>query len=465
MATPQQLLQYGWQVHQQKRYAEAEKCYRHALTGAPNNAAAWVYLGMALHDQRQYQQATEAYRHALALQPDFPVAWNNLGNSLRYLDEVAEADACFQRAIDLKPDYLNAYKNRGTLHVWTGRLDLGMKYYQAALQINPQEAELHRNLGVIYLLQGDFQRGWEEYRWRWRVGDLRRPTDRIPVWQGEALAGRSILLTVEQGLGDTLHFVRFARLLRAAGARVTVYCQPALLGILQQAVELGRIVPNTLPLDGGFDFQCSLIDVADVLQVNLDRIPSDIPYLQAAPHLIDYWRHRLGPKERTVRVGIAWQGNPDHQADAFRSVPLRAFAPLAEVPGVELISLQHGFGSEQLDAWQGPQPIRRLPPDVDQSSGAFMDTAAVMKNLDLVITTDTSIAHLAGALGVPTWIVLGHIPDWRWMLGRSDSPWYPTVRLFRQPRLGDWDSVFIEVATQLARWVNRSDERRIDTEA
>ncbi len=442
MVSAGQWLQRGWQIHQQKRLADAEQCYRQALRSETQNPNAWVYLGMVLHDQRRYSEAVEAYRHALELMPDFPIALNNLGNALRYLGAVEEADACFQRAIDLKPDYLNAYKNRGTLHVWTGRLDLGLRYYQQALEIDPQEAELHRNLGVIYLLRGEFERGWKEYRWRWRVGDLRRPTDRIPVWRGEALQGRRILLSAEQGLGDTIHFVRYARLLRECGAVTTVYCQPALLALLQQHRELGDIVPNSLSWEGHFDFQCSLIDAADVLNTDLSNIPAMQPYLRPAPNLVQYWQRRLPSRSQTLRIGIAWQGNPDHQADAFRSVPLQYFERIAEVPDVELVSLQRGFGSEQIVRWRGRVPIVELPHDVDTTSGAFMDTAAIMGQLDLVITTDTSIAHLAGAMGVPVWIALGYIPDWRWLLERSDSPWYPSVRLFRQPELNRWDAVF-----------------------
>jgi tetratricopeptide (TPR) repeat protein len=440
----------GWQIHQQKRLFDAEQIYRKVLSQAPNDANAWCYLGIAMHDQRKFAEAVECYRKALAINAKFPIALNNLGNSLRYVNCIDEADACFQKAIDLKPDYLNAYKNRGTLHVWTGSLALGLKYYEEALKINPNEGELHRNLGVIYLLQGRFEEGWREYRWRWRVGDLHRPNIQAPVWDGSNLKGKRILLSVEQGLGDTIHFVRYAEILRNQGAKTVVYCQPPLMALLQNSSNIGPVYPNSLAYDQPTDFQCSLIDVADILKTDTTNIPGRCPYIEPAQHLVQYWQQRFPKSSAVKRIGIAWQGNPDHQADVFRSVPLKAFEPLAELPNVELVSLQGGFGSEQIATWKGARPILALGNEIDKSSGAFMDTAAIMRQMDLVITSDTSIAHLAGALAVPTWIAVGYIPDWRWLLEREDSPWYPTVKLFRQPKLGDWESVFCRMRDRLA---------------
>ncbi len=445
----EQTLARGWQIHQQKDFKQAEQLYRSVLNESPQSANAWCYLGIALHDQRCYADAVAAYRQALELQPHFPIALNNLGNSLRYIDQYEEADQCFERALELKPDYLNAYKNRGTLHVWTGNLDRGQAYYEKALAINPQEAELHRNLGVIYLLKGDFDNGWREYRWRWRVGDLQRSQLHILVWDGSDLAGKSVLLTAEQGLGDTLHFIRMAKLLRARGATTIIHCQAPLLALLQTAEELGTVFPNNMPWQQPVDWQCSLLDVADLLRINADRIPDQVPYLRAAPQLKRYWQQRFPRSPSTFRIGINWQGNPDHQADAYRSLPLACFERLTTIPNVELVSLQRDVGTEQIVRWRGARPLTLLPVDVDLSSGAFMDTAAILHTLDLVITSDTAIAHLAGALGIPTWIALGYVPDWRWLLDRSDSPWYPSVRLFRQPSMGDWSSVFDQIAQAL----------------
>lgn len=450
MSVHQVELSKAWQIHQQGRVADAEKVYRQVLSLVPNDANAWCYLGIALHDQRRYHEAVDAYNKALALNPDFPIALNNLGNTLRYVGDVPKADQCFEQALQLKPDYFNAYKNRGTLHAWNGGGELALKYYSKALELNPNDAELHRNLGVIMLLQGRFREGWDEYRWRWRVGDLNRPF-KLPVWDGSDLRGKSIVLTAEQGLGDTLHFVRFAQLLRERGAQTLVYGQAALMALLQNCKNLGPFYPNNLGLNQNFHYQCSLLDVADFLSVDLNSIPSMPGYIQPASHLVDYWRGQIRQGD-SFKIGIAWQGNRDHQADMFRSIPLSFFEPLSQLPRVQLFSFQQGFGTDQLNTWKG-RPITLLPEGVDKSSGAFMDTAAIMKSLDLVITSDTSVAHLAGAIGVPTWIGLNYVPDWRWLLERDDSPWYPSVKLFRQRFTGDWQGVFDRMLRELEKLV------------
>lgn len=454
MSLAEQELRRGWQIHQQKQYAEAEQIYRSVLSQHPSNGNGWCYLGIVLHDQRKYAEAVDAYRAALKLNPIFPVALNNLGNSLRYIGEFVEADRSFQRALELKPDYLNAFKNRGTLHVWTGNLELGLSYYAKALELSPDDAELHRNLGVIYLLQGDFERGWDEYRWRWKVGDLHRPFQNVPVWDGSDLEGKAIVLTAEQGLGDTLNFVRFASMLQDRGANTLVYCQPKLVPILQATGTFGTVFPNSGALNHAVHQQSSLLDVADLTKTTAVTIPGDEAYLQSNAKLDQYWKKRTPGDASQLRIGIAWQGNPEHQADVFRSTPLSQFEVLSEMDGVELVSLQSGFGTEQLVQWQGRRPIHRLPEGVDTTNGSFMDTASIMKQLDLVITSDTSIAHLAGALGIPTWIALGYVPDWRWLLGRDDSPWYSSVRLFRQPSMGDWGGVFSQMSEQLREVVS-----------
>ncbi|MFN3191635.1 MAG: tetratricopeptide repeat protein [Aureliella sp.] len=452
MSSVQQELSRGWQLHQQQKdYAQAETIYRNVLSLYPNDANAWCYLGIVLHDQRRYLEAVDAYRDAIRLQPNFPIALNNLGNTLRYTGDIDEADASFQRAIDLKPDYLNAYKNRGTLHVWTGNLALGLQYYEQALKLNPKEAELHRNLGVIYLLQGDFERGWKEYRWRWLVGDLHRPFQNVPIWQGEEIAGKTIVLTAEQGLGDTINFVRFAEVLQAKGAHTLLYVQTKLLPILQQAGQFGTVYPNTAGFEHPVHLQCSLLDVADYLGINEANVPSGEAYLASNGRLAKTWESHIQSGEPRFRIGIAWQGNPDHQADMFRSFPLNCFEGIASIPGVELISLQQGFGSEQLNEWKANSPIKVFQGEIDSTKGTFMDTAGMMQHLDLVITSDTAIAHLGGALGVPTWIALGVVPDWRWLMEREDSLWYESVRLFRQTEFGDWAGVFRRMADEVSR--------------
>ncbi len=447
MSSTEELLQKAWVVHQQGNPAQAEQTYRSVLQKEPHNANAWCYWGIAMHDLRQYDKAVLAYENALKIQPNFAIAQNNMGNSLRYLGRVADADAAFQRAIELNPKYFNAYRNRGTLHAWTGRIDLAFDYYHQAMQLNEKDAELHRNLGVIHLLQGNFEEGWKEYRERWNCVEAIRTNYRQPKWSGEPLQGKTILLYAEQGLGDTIHFVRFANVLKQRGAKTIVHTQPQLLALLQHASGIDALLPNNLPVEIPFDYHCSLIDVADVLGIHATNIPNEVPYIQIPENLIGYWKTALDRAlpQGKLRIGINWQGNPDHQADMFRSFPLAAMRSLTDVENGLLLSLQKGKGSEQLRQWKESQIIYCLPEEVDTSSGAFMDTAAILHNLDWVVTSDTSVAHLAGALGVKTCLVLGFTPDWRWLQYRSDSPWYPTLRLFRQSTIGEWDSVLQEV--------------------
>lgn len=447
MPTTDEVLAQTWQIHQQGNAAHAEQVYRSVLQREPKHVNAWCYYGIALHDLKKYEQSVVAYEQAIALQPNFPVALNNMGNSLRYLGRVADADQAFQRAIDLSPNYFNAFRNRGTLHAWTGRIDLAFKYYHQAMLLNPTDAELHRNLGVIHLLQGNFEEGWREYDYRWQCSEAIQHRYAQPKWTGQPLNGKKILLYCEQGLGDTIHFIRFAKTLQDQGAITIAHIQPALLALLQGCKGIHQLVPNSLPLDQSFDYHCSLLDVAKVLKIDNTNIPQEVPYIHAPDRLIEYWGNVLAkslePSKR--RIGIVWQGNPDHQADMFRSVPLSAMVPLANIEGVQLISLQQGAGTEQLKNWTGYKPIACLPNDIDKSSGAFMDTAAILHHLDCVVTSDTSMAHLAGALGMPTCVMLGFTPDWRWQQSRTDSPWYPTLSLFRQRKIGEWNPVIDEI--------------------
>ncbi|MCU0710914.1 MAG: tetratricopeptide repeat protein [Pirellula sp.] len=445
-------LNQAWQIHQRGGISQAEQVYRSVLQKEPNNANAWCFWGIAMHDLRRYAEAVAAYENAIRIQPVFPIAFNNLGNSLRFLGRVDDADKCFETALAQAPGYFNAIRNRGTLHAWTGRIDLAFRYYYEAMQLNPQDAELHRNLGVIHLLQGNFEEGWREYRYRWLCKEAIAHPYTQPKWSGQPLEGKTILLYAEQGLGDTIHFVRFAQVVKNLGARTIVHTQPALLALLQCCNGIDVLLPSTLPVQMPFDYHCSLIDVADVLNINSETIPATIPYLHPSDRIVEYWRSALDrtlPKSK-LRIGINWQGNPDHQADMFRSFPLSALKPLANLEGALLLSLQKGAGTEQRQQWQEKKLIYCLPDDVDQTSGAFMDTAAIIKSLDYVVTSDTALAHLAGALGVKTCLVLGFTPDWRWLLSREDCPWYPSLKLFRQNKIGDWGPVIHEVCQFLS---------------
>jgi hypothetical protein len=293
------------------------------------------------------------------------------------------------------------------------------------------------------LVDGDFARGWPEYEGRLRIpGHV--PPHNLPRWTGQPLAGRSLLLVAEQGIGDTLQFVRYARLLKERGARVVLAVPAALGRLLACDPDLGELFilgyAKELPR---CDFCLPLLSAPAALGTSAATIPSDVPYLTADPELTDRWRRELAAVEG-FKIGIVWQGARNYHLDCLRSIPLADFAPLASLPGVRLISLQKGFGSEQVATVDFP--VLDLSGRLDEVAGAFMDTAAVIRSLDLVVTPDTAIAHLAGALGVPVWVALQFSPDWRWLRDRDDSPWYPTMRLFRQTTLGEWPDVFERIA-------------------
>jgi FkbM family methyltransferase len=486
MPTVEEALQLGWKQHQAGDFRNAEHIYRQVLAVTSANANAWCFLGMACHDQSKFDEAVEAYHKAIEVQPDFPVALSNLGNTLKQQGKLEAAEASCRKALELKPDYSTAFNNLGVALVAQGRLPEAAetfeqalslmpndavthsnlsaalvrqgKYEEAeenskqALSLNPSYAEAHKNQGIVWLLLEDFERGWPEYEWRWQCPGSKMPDYAAPLWDGKPLAGKTILLHHEQGLGDTIQFVRYASILKQHGAgRVVVKTQKPLMRLLESADGIDELVCDDANLPP-FDTHVPMLSVPGILKTTFETIPNDVPYIHPKPELLDKWKQRLA-KYDGLKIGIAWQGSPDFHADAQRSVPLRDFANVAAVAGVRLFSLQKGFGTEQLALLDGKFEVidfgDELDGNLDGEAGPFMDTAAIMQNLDLVITSDTSVPHLAGALGVPTWVALSVSPDWRWFLEREDNPWYPTMRLFRQETLGDWNDVFARIASAL----------------
>jgi hypothetical protein len=352
----------------------------------------------------------------------------------------------------LNPDFAEAHSNLGLLMQSKGKRDHAMACYRHALEIKPDYPEARNNHSLLLLLMGCFREGWPEYEWRWKCKGQEERVFPQPRWTGSSLAGRTLLVHSEQGLGDTLQFIRYAELLRHQGGTVMIEVQPSLLPLLTQSGFQGLVGKGT-PL-GDFDVHVPLLSLPGIFETSLETIPGGVPYLSADPQGVEHWQHVLRDTAG-FRVGVAWQGNPNYKGDRLRSIPLSHFRVLAQ-DGVELISLQKGFGSEQMAEIAGKFKVRDLGGSVDTEHGAFMDTAAIMKNLDLVVTSDTAVAHLAGALGVPVWVALPFSPDWRWMLDRTDSPWYPTMRLFRQSRSDDWETVFHTMAQALSEVLPRS---------
>jgi len=492
MPTIEEALQIGWKQHQSGDVRGAEHVYRQVLQVAESNENAWCFLGMVCHDQARYDDAVEAYRRALDLRANFPIVHSNLGNTLKQLGRLDDAIASCQRALEYDPDYSTAYNNLGVAYVAKGDLDAakatfekslelmpdgvvahsnlaaalvrqgdfagGTAQSEAALKIDPKYAEAHKNLAIVWLLLGDFERGWPEYEWRWRCPGNSLPKVGGAMWDGGALRDRTILLVAEQGLGDTLHFIRYGKMLQQQGAHVIVAAQKLLLPILAKCTGVDQLVE----LDGtypAFDTWAPLVTVPGLVKTTIPSIPADIPYLTADPTLVRTWSDRLA-QYQGFRIGITWQGSAEFHADRQRSIALPLFAALADIPGVQLFSLQKGFGSEQIAALDGQFDVVDFGDDLDATAGPFMDTAAIMKCMDLVVSSDTSVPHLAGALGVETWLALSFSPDWRWLLDRDDSPWYPSIRLFRQQTLGDWDEVFRRIAAELRP---RVESKLVDT--
>ena len=421
-----------------------------AIALQPKSARGFDARGIVHNDMGCYQEALQDYREAIALDPGFAHAYNNLGNVLYDLGRMDEALLQLQKAIELKPVFPEAYCNLGLVLQDTRRLDAALLSYDTAIALREGYAEAYKRRATLRLLQGDYRQGWEDYETN--LFHARRhassPLQDIPYWTGQPLRGKSILLSEPNGLGDTIQFWRFLPLLAAMGARVSFLGLERMFRLLRSSPWRVRLLSER-PAGEEFDYRCELWSLPHLLRAELDCLPGGIPYMAADPEAIERCAQWLRPG--VFNIGVCWQGNPSRKIDAGRSIPLAAFHPLAKVPGVRLVSLQKNFGLEQLDELPPGMSVTVPGPGFDAGPDAFADTAGLMMGLDLVVTSDTSLAHLAGALGRPTWVGIKYAPEWRWMLDRSDSPWYPTLRVFRQPMQGDWSGAFDEMAAELKK--------------
>jgi tetratricopeptide (TPR) repeat protein len=463
---------------QRRRNVEALGFLSQALRINSGSADAMSNLGLALHATGRFDEAVVNYRSALRLAPDHPEILYNLGNACLELGRIDEALASFDAVLAKNPGHVGALVNRGNtllrfnqpakaiasydaaLAAMPGhpqiltnrghalrRLDRPLEAladFEAALAAGPEFAEAHFEAAMTRLCLGDFEAGWKAYEWRWRTGAFARQRRQLqaPLWLGDApVAGKTVLLHAEQGFGDTIQFIRYAPLLAARGAKVVCEVQPELQPLLAQLPDV-TVLARGEPLPA-FDLQCPLLSLPLAFGTQLETIPASIPYLAASAARLADWQGRLPPGR--PRVGFVWSGQSSHKNDANRSIPLKRLAALFEDPPVRCFSLQN----ELRDA---DREVLRGVPDLVDLGGAlrdFADTAAVIALLDVVVSVDTAVAHLAGALGKPVVILLPYAADFRWLRSSDHSPWYPTAKLFRQPAFSDWDSVIGRLRDEL----------------
>jgi Flp pilus assembly protein TadD len=457
------LNELGVAVWKQGREVEAEGILRRADAIRPDDFRVLTNLGLALMSQHRDEEAGECFRAALRARPDAFHARMNLGNVIGNRGDFDEAEGWLLSALEICPDSVVALQNLATNLGRQGRWTEGIACYERALAIDPDRPEVHRSIGYYSLAIGDYLRGWPEHEWRHKCPDHRGCRINRTFWNGDDFRDRTILLHYEQGYGDTLQFIRYARLVKRRGGRVIVLCQSPLVRLVSRCEGVDLAFDGG-PLEPECHIQAPLMSLPSIFGTTLETIPAEVPYLRVDPAQVERWRpvldaatrgHDPDGSERPFRIGIAWQGSRENAADRWRSFPLEQLAPLAEVPGVRLVSLQVGDGAEQIAALGGRFPVIELP---GRRGKDFSETAAIASLLDLVVAPCSAVTHLAGGLGLPVWAAICATADWRWLTYREDCPWYPTMRLFRQERLGEWEGVFRRMADELGEVLARRGE-------
>ena len=426
------------------RFEEALTGLDRVLALKPDNVLAQINRGIALAGLERFGEAVKAYDAAIAQAPNHADAWNNRAAALTKLQLLSEAVESYDKALSLNPRSADAWYNRGVALTELKRTEEALESYKHCAALAPNDAKAIYNLSLCLLQLGRFEEGFRLYESRKHlptpVGLYDHPR---PHWSGvEEISGKTLLVRVEQGAGDIMQFSRYAALLQDRGARVILVVPGKLIRLLKGLRRGVEIVSANGPVPD-FDYHVSLMSLPWLFGTVLESIPADVPYLAAEPELAGKWKDRIG--SAGFKIGIGWQGSASGAAIG-RSFPLSRYAGLSKIPGVRLISLQRHDETGRI----GDFPVEQFGPEFDGGTDAFIDSAALMQSLDLVITPDTAIAHLAGALGRPVWVAAKYVPDWRWLLDRSDSPWYPTMRLFRQPAAEDWDGPFLQMQTELA---------------
>lgn len=474
------------------KYEEAIHFYKSALSVEPRHINAYVSLGIAYGKLEQFEDAVKQFEIAIAIEPNYYEAHLQLSKTCMDMKNWEKAIEHGKKAIDIQPNNIHSHLNMGHVYNKQGNLEAAVKQYEHVTRMDPNCANAFYNLGYTlrilkrtheaikvlnkasdmqanyvdahvclaqcYWTLNDFDKAWPEYEWRWQMLGVDPRKMDVPIWEGQDLRGKKILLYSEQGLGDTLQFIRFTKLVKQKGATVICKVQKPLTTILKSFPHVDKLITD-FSENIKFDYQIPLLNVPGVLKTNLQTIPAEIPYLKADQKLVELWKQKLA-HDKKFRIGLCWHVDPEHEIDkspwALRSVPVSLFVPLSDIPGTSFYSLQKINGEEQLKNVPDSFNVHTFGYNFDEKHGRFMDSAAVIMNLDLVICVDTSIAHLAAGMGKKVWMLLPYSPDCRWYDDRSDTPWYPTMRLFRQPKPYDWESVGKELVVALRKELSKN---------
>ncbi len=438
----QKAIQLANQHYKANQFLEAETLCRKILQIDSKNSVALYLLGLIADKMGQTEEAIHLLKQAILINPMVTAFQGNLGNLLKKQGKLEEAIQCYQQVLCLDPHSIEAYNNLGNIFKAQGQLELAITYFQQAIVLKPDWPIAHLGYSLTLLKKGEFSLGWLEYEWRFKNNEISTPQLKQPRWDGTPLAGRTLLIHWEQGFGDTIQFSRYLTLI--TGGKLIFVIPSALALLFANLPQVDTIIAhNQLDKepDITYDIWIPLLSLPQHFATTLNNIPAAVPYLHPNLFKVKQWQQRLA--QNHFKIGIVWAGNPNHQDDRNRSCSLTYFAKLAKLPHVTLFSLQIGVAANQ-PVPQGMNLVSLTPFLKD-----FSDTAAVIANLDLIISVDTAIAHLAGAIGQPVWVLLHFNSDWRWLVEREDTPWYPTMRLFRQPTPGDWNSVFSQVLVEL----------------
>ena len=443
--------------------------YQNAVAIDPQSFEAYHHLGIAFRQLEKLEEAIDAYRKAVALQPKNIHLLMELANALNIANHNHEALEIYEKILEINPNVISALYNFGFTLKKIGNLERALDVYDHVLAKKADYAPARFRRSTICLALGDFEQGWQEYEWRWKAYSQDAKKFNLPLWEGEDLTNRTLLVFAEQGLGDTIQFVRYLQLLKEkySPIQIILESQDPLVTLLEIQPYIDRVTSRH-EQPPPCDYQIPLMSLPRIMQTTLETIPGNTPYIAAAPHLIEFWRKRLAA-DTNFKIGICWQGNAQYSTQSLRhavaakSIPLKLFAPLCDLEGVSVYSLQRIDGTEQISDCGFTDKLLVFDKTFDQLHGRFMDSAAVIKNLDLVISVDTGVCHLAGALNTQTWVLLPFPADWRWLQNYTDSPWYPTVRLFGQKDSEQWEPVMNRVVCEVQNLLTNKRENTPST--